>query len=354
MPKKLKLGSLFDGIGGWCLSAVRNGIEPVWSSEIETFPMEVTKKHFPNVKQLGDIRNIDGAKVEPVDIITAGSPCQDFSVANGNGRKGLEGERSGLFTESVRIVRQMRKSSGGVHCRFYILENVPGILSSNKGMDFRDVLSHITNTEIPIPRSGRWANSGLVRSRQCDVGWRMFNAKYFGTPQSRKRIFVIADFGKTERCAEKILFEQKGDSWNFKTRKKGETISQSIKRCDVAGNIAINTPKDCGCVPIACRMRCGKDGGGKGALIGFDKCFTLSTHNDQIIFQEIGGRYKVRKLMPVEMERLQSLPDGWTFLPGSKLCSNSARIKALGNGMTQSVPDWIVSRLVYFVKEEHK
>lgn len=112
MPKKLKLGSLFDGIGGWCLSAVRNGIEPVWSSEIETFPMEVTKKHFPNVKQLGDIRNIDGSKIEPVDIITAGSPCQDFSVANGE-RKGLEGERSGLFTESVRIIRQMRMSTGG-------------------------------------------------------------------------------------------------------------------------------------------------------------------------------------------------------------------------------------------------
>ena len=108
----MKLGSLFDGIGGWCLSAQRFGITPVWSSEIETFPIEVTKKHFPNVKQLGDIRNIDGSKIEPVDIITAGSPCQDFSVANDE-RKGLEGERSGLFTESIRINRQMRMSTGG-------------------------------------------------------------------------------------------------------------------------------------------------------------------------------------------------------------------------------------------------
>ena len=139
----MKLGSLFDGIGGWQLSAIRAGIEPVWSSEIETFPLEVTKRRFPNTKQLGDVTKINGADIEPVDIITSGSPCQDLSVANGEG-KGLDGERSGLFFDAIRIVRQMRMSTGGVHCRFYIFENVPGTLSSNQGMDFRTILESIT------------------------------------------------------------------------------------------------------------------------------------------------------------------------------------------------------------------
>jgi DNA (cytosine-5)-methyltransferase 1 len=109
---KVKLGSLFDGIGGWQLSAIRAGIEPVWSSEIETFPLEVTKRRFPNTKQLGDVTKINGADIEPVDIITSGSPCQDLSVANGE-RKGLDGSRSGLFFDAIRIVRQMRMSTGG-------------------------------------------------------------------------------------------------------------------------------------------------------------------------------------------------------------------------------------------------
>ena len=291
MPKKLKLGSLFDGIGGWCLSAVRNGIEPLWSSEIETFPMEVTKKHFPNVKQLGDIRNIDGSKIEPVDIITAGSPCQDFSVANGE-RKGLEGERSGLFTESVRIIRQMRMSTGGVHCRFYILENVPGILSSNKGMDFRDVLSHLTNTEIPIPRFGRWANAGLVRSRQCDVGWRILDSQYFRStrgnyliPQRRRRIWIVCDFGKTNRCAEKILFEFNRLQGDDQTKcQKGQGIASNIEK----SIRATDSIEKWGGNAIV-KIRSGLDDGsaGKGALIGLEQSFTLSCNNDQTLFQDV-------------------------------------------------------------------
>ena len=107
----LTLGSLFDGIGGWLISAKRNGIRPVWASEIEPFPIAVTKHHFPNVLHLGSVTEMKGDEVEPVDIITSGSPCQDLSVA-GN-RKGLKGERSGLFFESVRVVREMRAATGG-------------------------------------------------------------------------------------------------------------------------------------------------------------------------------------------------------------------------------------------------
>lgn len=109
----LTLGSLFDGIGGWLLAAEHNGVKPVWSSEIEKFPMAVSKHHFPEVEQLGDITKIDGANIKPVDIICAGSPCQDLSLAQGGNRKGLQGERSGLFRTAISIVRQMRMSTGG-------------------------------------------------------------------------------------------------------------------------------------------------------------------------------------------------------------------------------------------------
>jgi DNA (cytosine-5)-methyltransferase 1 len=209
----MKLGSLFDGIGGWPLAAVKLGITPVWSSEIEAFPQEVTKKHFPNMKHLGDITKINGAEIEPVDIICMGSPCQDLSVAGK--REGLDGERSGLFRTAIDIVRQMHRATGGKYPRFIVWENVPGAFSSNKGADFRTVLEEITTTEIPIPKSGHynknkewcidWANAGVVRSNSCEVAWRVLDAQYWGVPQRRKRIFLVADFGG--QCAAKILFK---------------------------------------------------------------------------------------------------------------------------------------------------
>ena len=117
------LGSLFDGIGGWQLAAIHNGVEPIWSSEIEAFPCAVTKKHFPNTVQLGDITTLDGARLWPVDIICAGSPCQDLSVAGK--QEGLNGARSGLFRDAIRLVRDMRRASGGRFPRFFVWENVP-------------------------------------------------------------------------------------------------------------------------------------------------------------------------------------------------------------------------------------
>ena len=120
--KELTLGSLFDGIGGWLLAAAGCGIKPVWSSEIDEFPMAVSKYHFPDVEQLGDITKINGAEIEPVDIICAGSPCQNLSMA-GN-RKGLDGEESGLFIHSVRIVREMREATNGEYPKWFVWENV--------------------------------------------------------------------------------------------------------------------------------------------------------------------------------------------------------------------------------------
>ncbi len=205
MKQQLTLGSLFDGIGGWQLAAVRAGIVPIWSSEIEAFPIEVTRRHFPDTLQLGDVTKIDGGNIPPVDIICAGSPCQDLSEAGK--RTGLAGERSGLFVRAVDIVRQMRRATDGEKPRFFVWENVPGAFSSNHRRDFQAVLEEIGQAEVPMPKSGRWADAGLVRTHTCDIAWRVLDAQYWGVPQRRKRIFLVADFAEAGRRAAEILFE---------------------------------------------------------------------------------------------------------------------------------------------------
>lgn len=209
------LGSLFDGIGGFPLAAVRNGIEPLWASEIEPFPIAVTKKHFPDMQHVGDITKLDGALLPPVDIICGGSPCQDLSVAGT--RSGLAGERSGLFIEQIRIIKEMRnadKASGrtgvDVRPRFAAWENVPGAFSSAGGKDFQVVIEeflHIEEPQIHVvrPSSGRWEYAGAVLGVRSCVAWTTWDAQYFGVPQRRKRIFLIADFAGYSPI--KILFK---------------------------------------------------------------------------------------------------------------------------------------------------
>ena len=202
----MKLGSLFDGIGTFPLSGLKYGFIPVWASEIEPFPIRVTQQHFPDMKHLGDITKVSGAEIEPVDVITFGSPCQDMSVAGK--REGLAGARSGLFMEAVRIIREMRRSTGGQYPRFAVWENVPGAYSSNSGQDFRAVLEEIAETEIPMPPSGKWGGAGMVRTERVDIAWRTLDAQYWGVPQRRKRISLVTDFGG--QCAGEILFIEEG------------------------------------------------------------------------------------------------------------------------------------------------
>ena len=234
----MKLGSLFDGIGGFPLSGARNGMTPVWASEIIPERVEITKKHFPGMKHLGDLTKINGAEIEPVDIISAGSPCQDLSVAGK--REGLKGERSGLFMEFIRIVREMRNATANEYPRFVIWENVPGAFSSNKGQDFRAVIEEIAESEIPMPASGRWAKSGMVRGNGRSLAWRTLDAQYHGVPQRRKRIFLIADFAG-QRAGE-ILLEQSRMSWDFEAggEKREETTSNFRTGVDVASRIVLN------------------------------------------------------------------------------------------------------------------
>ena len=220
--RELTLGSLFDGLGGWLLAAKENDIKPIWSSEIDDFPMAVSKYHFPETQQLGDITKLDGAKLTPVDIICAGSPCQDLSIAGK--REGLAGERSGLFRKAIDIVRCMQKATNGEYPKWFVWENVPGAFSSNKGHDFRVVLEEITETDIPMPDSGRWSKSGLVRSPKCNVAWRVLDCQYWGRPQRRARIFLIAGLGANSR--PEVLFESESlsrDTEASKDEGKGAT-----------------------------------------------------------------------------------------------------------------------------------
>jgi len=152
----------------------------------------------------GDLTQIDGGKIPPVDIITFGSPCQDLSVAGK--RAGLAGARSSLFLEAIRIIEEMRCATEGQYPKYALWENVPGALSSGKpkGSDFKAVIEAFTKIDVPMPDSGKWAKAGMVRSDGVNLSWRVLDAQYFGVPQRRRRIFAVASYG--ERCASEILF----------------------------------------------------------------------------------------------------------------------------------------------------
>ena len=208
---KLTLGSLFDGSGGFPLGGLISGITPVWASEIEPFPIRVTTKRLPFMKHYGDVSKMNGADIEPVDIITFGSPCQDMSIAGR--REGLDGSRSSLFYEAIRIVKEMRCKTNGRYPRYIVWENVPGAFSSNKGADFQSVLEEICSVkgyEIHTPRPEKWPVAGEIVADDFSLAWRVFDAQYWGVPQRRKRIYLIADLAGGS--AGKILFESEGVS----------------------------------------------------------------------------------------------------------------------------------------------
>lgn len=344
---KLTLGSLFDGSGGFPLGGVLCGIEPKWKSEIESFAIAVTNKHFPSVKHYGDVSSINGAEVEPVDIITFGSPCQDLSVAGK--RAGLEdGIRSNLFYQAIRIIKEMRSKTNGEYPRYIVWENVPGAFSSNKGEDFRSVLEAVCSVKepeihIPQPQDGKWTTAGEIVGNGYSVCWRTLDAQYFGVPQRRRRIYLVADFAS--ECCGKILFESEGVSrhtaescgeregtaggveaclgaagfcteHSARARSIGyeEGRSPTLRAGTVPATLYENHSQDTRYVgpidtaptvsaiygmggnnqpfvvdedskPYLLKIRSGCEGGGKGALIQEDKSATLSCNNDQTLFE---------------------------------------------------------------------
>ena len=213
-----KLGSLFDGSGGFPLAGSLYGIEPKWAAEVEPYPIAVTRSSFPGMKHLGDISKVSGSEIEPVDIITFGSPCQDMSVAGK--RAGLKHEangdeettRSGLFMEAVRIIKEMREATNGKYPRFALWENVPGAFSSNKGEDFRIVLEELIKICEPtavmpaVPKNG-WSYADCYCGDGWSLAYRVLDAQHW-VPQRRRRIYLVADFGG-ERAGE-VLFEREG------------------------------------------------------------------------------------------------------------------------------------------------
>ena len=312
----LTLGSLFDGSGGFPLGGVLAGITPIFNSEIEPFPVRVTEVRFPNMKHYGDISTLKGSELEPVDIITFGSPCQDMSVAGK--REGLDGNRSSLFYEAIRIIKEMREATNGKYPRYIVWENVPGAFSSNKGEDFKAVLNEICKVkdeQVSVPKPAKWENAGRIMGDGFSIAWRLLDAQYWGVPQRRQRIYLVADFDGGS--AGKILFESEGlsgysaqgfESWqnaaNGITEGIGETgetdslmfenhsqdtryrgpleVAQTVSSTyGTGGNnqpFVVQTPK-------TLKVRCGCEGGGKGALVQDNLSATLSTNNDQTLFQ---------------------------------------------------------------------
>lgn len=316
MNKPLTLGSLFDGSGSFPMMGMLSGIVPVWKSEIEPFPIAVTEKRLPFVKHLGDINSINGAEIEPVDIITFGSPCTDLSVAGK--RQGLNAERSGLFFQAIRIIKEMRGATNGKYPRFAVWENVTGAFSSNGGEDFRCVLEElckIKDADLSVPKPEKWTKSGEIVGKDFSLAYRTFDAQYWYLPQRRARIYLVADFDGG--CASKILFESEGVSgysaqgfrtWQKITRSFGncseetgsglmfENHSQDTRYTgplEVAQTVSAtygtggnNQPfvVESAVVPATLKIRCGHGNGGRGALIQENKSATLSCNNDQTLF----------------------------------------------------------------------
>ena len=338
----MTLGSLFDGSGGFPLGGLLAGITPVWASEIEPFPIRVTTKRLPFMKHYGNVSEMDGGKVEPVDIITFGSPCQDMSVAGK--RAGLEGSRSNLFYEAVRIIKEMRKATGGEYPKWACWENVPGAFSSSGGEDFRCVLESlcgVIDESVSIPKPKKWANAGEILGDGYSLAWRVLDAQFWGVPQRRKRIYLVADF--TGGCAGKVLFESEGLSgYSPQGFRSWQTAPGDSANCSGTAGIGLNdqdgqrmdVTEDVTCtlraeahhppcvleeavavenhpmdgrvkleengkvqtlsermgtggnnVPLVLKIRSGCEGGGKGPLIQTDKSATLSCNNDQTLFE---------------------------------------------------------------------
>lgn len=383
----MKLMSLFDGSGGFPLAASLCGIEPVYASEVEPYPIAVTKSRFPNMKHLGDVSRIKGAEIEPVDIITFGSPCQDMSVAGK--RAGLkhtavgdeETTRSGLFMEAIRIIKEMRVKTNGIYPRFAVWENVPGAFSSNRGEDFRLVLEEFIKITEPnavmpaVPQAG-WAYADCISGDGWSIAYRVFDAQYWGVPQRRRRIYLVADF--RGECAQEILFERKGLRGDIE---ESRTHGQETARCaknsvgtaiggvdrynqsflsGLAQTLRASGGGDCiptvlAPVAVYCHQGNGIDradtAGCNGKGVCEDKCYTLNTIDrhavcfpqqayNKFIQEDIeatlkasggtygGGsenlvaeqsfspiRYIVRRLTPTECARLQGFPDWWGEIP---------------------------------------
>ena len=342
------------------------------------------------MKHLGDITKIHGDKIEPVDCITFGSPCQGLSMAGK--RLGFDDNRSVLFLDAARIIKEMRITTNGMYPTFAVWENVPGAFSSNGGEDFRAVLEELARVEQPdvsIPRpsgrGGRWSKAGAIAGNGWSLAWRQLDSQHFGIAQRRKRIALVADFGG-QRAAE-ILFERTGVSGN---------PDESIKAWEATPGHSQASPS--GCDRTGERVVYDARGNGDGrtcptitgdhenritdyTAIAIErktfneqsfssykesgKCSTLKAkagnigNGSECLVAEKTIRWIVRRLTPVECERLQGFPDNytnigdWTDSKGKKhKYADSPRYKALGNSIALPQWLWLVQRIRPYLKEK--
>ena len=321
------------------------------------------------MKHLGDITKISGHTAPIVDCIIGGSPCQDLSVAGK--RAGLDGERSGLFMEQLRVIKEMRsedeqngRAGVDIRPRYMVWENVPGAFSSNKGEDFRIVLEEtakVTDKDavIPMPDKGKWTSCGCILGDGWSIAWRVLDAQFWGVPQRRCRIALVADFGG--QSAPEILFVRKGLSGNTdeSESKRKETATDASRGFGADDSIGFDGYN-------------GELTGNKMSTLGVN-C-GMSTGRNGAIQRAYRTRYIVRRLTPLECERLQGYPDGWTQIGevvgydrqideitgeeyvqaiyeyiddnGKKRkTSDASRYKALGNSIALPPWKWVLKRL---------
>lgn len=298
--------SLFSGSGGLEKASRLVGIEPVMASEVKPYPIAVTVSRFPQMKHLGSVTDVKGDEIEPVDVICAGFPCTDVSIAGK--REGVKHEdggdeeatRSGLFYEAIRITKEMRQATNNVYPRFFVFENVHGLFSSRKGADFRNVIEQIiqiaepTATMPPIPKGG-WSYFDSYCGDGWSLAYRTVDAQYWGktvrdrdsgiilrlgTPQRRRRVYLVADFA-SERAGE-VLFKQQS-----LCRDSAESGEARQSTPSDAENGTHSADGENGRVDVyTLKIRSGCDGG-EGALIQTNKSATLSTNNDQYLFAPV-------------------------------------------------------------------
>lgn len=366
----VRMGSLFTGIGGFDIAFERAGFETAWQCEIDPHASRVLETHWPTVTRYGDVTTLTNP--EPVDVVTFGSPCQDLSVAGK--RAGLDGERSGLFFEAMRVIREMREVTNGRYPTFALWENVPGAFSSNHGLDFAVVIDAV-------------AELGAV-----DICWRVLDARFFGVPQRRRRIFLVADFGG-ERAGD-VLFEFTRLWWDSAacgTTGEGFTgiLATSVRGTGDGHNNIVANPLGAhhrrddldndtyviqdgtsqhgvyvpDIVPQAMSSKWAKQSSGPAGdetanLVSYipESVSTLSggshpggLNGQDAERQAIAPMGRVRRLTPTECERLQGFPDGWTA--GQ---SDSHRYRQLGNAVAVPVAQWIAQRMAVNCAEAHK
>lgn len=317
----MKVTSLFAGIGGFDLAFENVGVEVTNAVEWDKNCRALLEQKFPKTRIYGDIKEVHGAELGEVDVLVGGFPCQDVSIAGP--RDGLSGERSALWYEFVRLIEETRPE-------WVLAENVAGLLSSGKRRDMGAVL-------------GTLANLGY------GFAYRVLDAQFFGVPQRRRRVFIVGHSSGSPRGPAKVLLDSEGVLRDTRARSEAGSVVAALTRSGLGGGGPDDNLAQGGhLLPISLRMRSGKPGGGKGALLREDQSLTLATGNDQTVFQPVaqpyverdGMLYAVRRLMPIECERLQGFPDGWT-----EGFADTVRYRMLGNAVAVPVAQWIAHRI---------